>query len=103
MILLSISFSLKHIDHDSADASLTDDGQLLVVSNMRSGFEVFSIKGSVEAEPEFDVLQDVSAGRPIPVRFIHGGQAFLSGTSHGQVNLWAIDSRLKQPLVMESK
>ncbi|KAL1938897.1 hypothetical protein VTO73DRAFT_11277 [Trametes versicolor] len=69
-----------------ADASLTKDGRILAVSNMLTGFELFSLKGFVELEPLFAFQQDVERG----------------GTLHGKVNMWDIYSRLKQPLALDN-
>ncbi|KAI0355760.1 WD40 repeat-like protein [Trametes cingulata] len=83
-----------------ADASLTRDGRVLAVSNMLTGFELFSIKGLVELEPLFSFKQDVSRGLPIPVCFLHGDHALMGGTSHGKVNIWDVYSRKKQSLAL---
>ncbi|KAI0753041.1 WD40-repeat-containing domain protein [Daedaleopsis nitida] len=81
-----------------ADTSLSSDGRLLAISNMLTGFELFLMKAPAEIEPLFSFTQDVSAGRPLPVRFLHGDLAIIGGTSHGQVNIWDLSSRLKQSL-----
>ena len=81
-----------------ADASLTKDGRLLAVSNMLTGFELYLMEAPAEVEPLFSFKQDVSAGRPLPVRYLHGDCAIVGGTSHGQVNVWDVFTRLKQSL-----
>ncbi|RDX40103.1 WD40 repeat-like protein [Lentinus brumalis] len=85
-----------------ADASLTKDGRILAVSNMLTGFELFAVKGLIEVEPLFCFRQDVARGRPLPVRFVHGDHALISGTLHGDVNLWDVYSRGKQVLTVGS-
>ena len=82
----------------SADASVTGDNQYIAISNLLTGFELFAFKGNSELEPLFSFKQDVSAGRPLPVRFIHGGHALMGGTSTAQVNIWDVYSRRRQPL-----
>ena len=67
---------------------------------MLTGFELFSMRTPGEVEPLFSLRQDVGAGHSIPVRFIHGGHALIGGTSNGQVNIWDVYSRLKQPLLL---
>lgn len=89
--------------HDlfSADATLSSDGQFLAISNMLTGFELFHMTAPAEVEPLFSFKQDVTAGRPIPVCFLHGDHAIVGGTSHGQVNIWDVSSRLKQSLHLD--
>ena len=96
--MLSVVSGLHLETFRSADASLSRDGRLLVVSNMLTGFELFLMKAPAEVEPLFSFKQDVGAGHALPVRFLHGDHAIVGGTSHGQVNLWDIYSRLKQSL-----
>ncbi|TFK83033.1 WD40 repeat-like protein [Polyporus arcularius HHB13444] len=86
-----------------ADASLSTDGKFLVTSNMLTGFELFHMKAPAEVEPLFSFKQDVTARRPIPVRFVHGDHAIIGGTSHSQVNVWDVVSRLKQSLHLSSE
>ncbi len=83
----------------SADACLTNDGRVLAVSNMLTGYELFAVKGLVEMDPLFCFKQDVG-GRPLPVRFVHGDHALIGGALHGRVNLWDIYSRRKQVLTI---
>ncbi|KAH9853715.1 WD40-repeat-containing domain protein [Lenzites betulinus] len=84
-----------------ADASLTKDGRILAVSNMLTGFEIYSVKGFVEVEPLFPFLQDVSGGPPVPISFLHGDHALIGGTSNGKLNIWDIYSRRKQSLALD--
>ncbi|KAH9933283.1 WD40-repeat-containing domain protein, partial [Fomitopsis serialis] len=73
-----------------ADADLSADGQLLVVSNMLTGFEVFNFKVLTELEPLCSFNQDNSTACTMPVRFIHGGQAVVGGTLNGCMSIWDI-------------
>ncbi|KAI0737798.1 WD40-repeat-containing domain protein, partial [Daedaleopsis nitida] len=75
-----------------ADTDLSADGRFLVISNMLTGFELFLMKAPAEVEPLFSFTQDVSARRPMPVRFLHGDRAIIGGTSNGQVNIWDVSS-----------
>ncbi|KAH9909426.1 WD40-repeat-containing domain protein [Epithele typhae] len=86
-----------------ADAHLSPDHTLLAVSNLLNGFELFLVDKPGEIEPLFSVNQDVSARRPLPVRFLHKGTAFLGGTSQGKINIWSVYTRLKQTLSLPGK
>ena len=70
---------------------------------MLTGYELFELKGLVEIEPLFSFKQDVRAGCPMPVRFLHGDHAIIGGTSDGRVNIWDIYSRGKQPMALGRK
>ena len=70
---------------------------------MQTGFELFELTGLVEIEPLYSFKQNVRAGTPIPVRFLHGDHAIIGGTSDGRVNVWDIHSRRKQPISLERK
>lgn len=98
---LCVHLSSCHIDsHDfgSADASLSLDGCLLAISNMLTGFKLFQMQAPGEVEPLHLFKQDVRAGDPVPICFLHGDHAIVGGTSHGQVNVWDVFSHLKQSL-----
>ncbi|KAH9834088.1 WD40-repeat-containing domain protein [Rhodofomes roseus] len=81
-----------------ADADLTGDAKLLGVSNMLNGFEVFAFKSLSELEPLYSFNQDVSSGCTIPIRFIHGGNALVGGTSDGKMHVWDLHTLRKQHL-----
>lgn len=68
---------------------------------MLTGFELFEMKGFVELEPLFAFQQDIGRGPPVPLQFLHSDHAIVGGTLHGQVNVWDIYSRRKQPLVLD--
>ena len=87
----------------SADASMTSDGRFLAISNMLTGFELYAMQADTELEPLCSFQQEVADRPPIPVIFVHGDSALLGGTTNGQLNLWEIYSRRKQPLVLEGE
>ncbi|TBU28225.1 WD40-repeat-containing domain protein, partial [Dichomitus squalens] len=79
-----------HVPGRIADACLSRDGRLLVVSNMLTGFELFELKGLVEIEALYCFKQKIQARMPLPVRFLHGDHAIIGGTSDGRINIWDV-------------
>ncbi|KAI5989697.1 WD40-repeat-containing domain protein [Pisolithus albus] len=68
---------------------ISPDGNTLVVSNLDSGFDVYHLNNCTL---DGSILHPCH-GRKIPVAFIHGGFAILSGSSLGQVSIWDASSR----------
>lgn len=68
---------------------------------MLTGFELFAVKSLAGLEPIFPLNQSVSAGDIIPVRFIHGGNAVVGGTSDGKMHFWDVFSRRKQSFSLQ--
>ncbi|KIK27029.1 hypothetical protein PISMIDRAFT_93730 [Pisolithus microcarpus 441] len=68
---------------------ISPDGNTLVVSNLDSGFDVYHLNNCTL---DGSILHPCH-GRKIPVVFIHGGFAVLSGSSLGQVSIWDTNSR----------
>ncbi|KAI5988766.1 WD40-repeat-containing domain protein [Pisolithus albus] len=68
---------------------ISPDGNTLVVSNLDSGFDVYHLNNCTL---DGSILHPCH-GRKIPVVFIHGGFAVLSGSSLGQVSIWDTSSR----------
>ncbi|KIK14282.1 hypothetical protein PISMIDRAFT_117314 [Pisolithus microcarpus 441] len=68
---------------------ISPDGNTLVVSNLDSGFDVYRLNNCTL---DGSILHPCH-GRKIPVAFIHGGFAILSGSSLGQVSIWDASSR----------
>ncbi|KAI5991023.1 quinon protein alcohol dehydrogenase-like superfamily [Pisolithus marmoratus] len=66
------------------------DGNTLVVSNLDSGFDVYHLNNCTL---DGSILHPCH-GRKIPVAFIHGGFAVLSGSPIGQVSIWDASSRV---------
>ena len=68
---------------------VSPDGNTLVVSNLDSGFDVYHLDNSTS---DGSILHSCH-GRKVPVAFIHGGFAVLSGSLFGQVSIWDASSR----------
>lgn len=72
---------------NSARASLTDNGENLVIANPSSGFTLYSLKtGHLIRAFGHDVGQE----RATPVKFIESGTAIVGGTTVGAVNIWDV-------------
>lgn len=69
---------------------ISPDGNTLVVSNLDSGFDVYHLNNCTL---DGSILHPCH-GRKIPVAFIHGGFAVLSGSPIGQVSIWDASSRV---------
>ncbi|KAI6150235.1 WD40-repeat-containing domain protein [Pisolithus thermaeus] len=68
----------------SGSMSVSRDGNVLVVSNVTTGFDIYHLNNS---SLDGSVLQ-LSNGMLVPVAFIHGGQAVLGGSPCGKVQIW---------------
>ena len=75
------------------DASITPDGSKLVVSNMRSGFDIYDAATGTTLATRTHTVNQI---RTVPVRFIHGGNVILGGSTVGSANLWDVATRRKQ-------
>ncbi len=83
----------------SGDASMTLDGTRLVVSNMRSGFDIYD---AATGRAVGTLKHPVNQVRAIPVRFVHGGNAILGGSTVGAAHLWDVtELRMHPPLVVQ--
>ena len=78
----------------SAHASLSDDGELIAVSNLVSGFDIYSMESETTLY-SFGHSVETRALRNTPVLFIHGGFALVGGSSQGNVHIWDIRSGRK--------
>lgn len=86
----------------SGDASMSPDGTKLIVSNMRSGFDIYDAETG-QSLAAFNHIR-VRQMRAVPVRFIHDGHAILGGSTVGVVNVWDVATcRKYQPLVVEGR
>ncbi|KAI5981788.1 hypothetical protein EDD15DRAFT_2203663 [Pisolithus albus] len=80
--------------------SVSRDGNVLVVSNVTSGFDIYHLNDS---SLDGSMLQP-SNGMLVPVAFIHGGQAILGGSTCGKVQIWdSTDRSLLGTLVHDTK
>ncbi|KAJ3556925.1 hypothetical protein NM688_g1757 [Phlebia brevispora] len=80
-----------HYSSISADVSLSDDCHFFAVSNLVTGFDVYSIDSE---EPINSLHHGVDADEafPTPMCFVHSGYALLTGSTVGNVQLWAASS-----------
>ncbi|CDO75320.1 hypothetical protein BN946_scf184517.g3 [Trametes cinnabarina] len=70
-----------------ADASLSDDGQRLAISNVLRGFDIYSMQSGA---PLCAIEHDNRGAYPIPVLFIHGGLALFGGSTTGELMIWDV-------------
>ena len=73
----------------SCNTSLSPDHQLLAISNMSTGFDIYDLDSD---EPVMSMTHAIRKQIGPPVLFVHGGQALLGGSSTGRVDLWDVDS-----------
>ncbi|TFK89649.1 WD40 repeat-like protein [Polyporus arcularius HHB13444] len=98
------TYNWKLLYHNSlngliGDASMTLDGTRLVVSNMRSGFDIYD---AATGRAVGTLKHPVNQVRAIPVRFVHGGNAILGGSTVGAAHLWDVtELRMHPPLVVQ--
>ncbi|KAI6096383.1 WD40-repeat-containing domain protein [Pisolithus sp. B1] len=80
--------------------SMSHDRNVLVVSNVTSGFDIYHLNDS---SLDGSMLQ-LSNGMLVPVAFIHGGQAILGGSTCGKVQIWdSTDRSLLGTLMHDTK
>ncbi|EIW57908.1 WD40 repeat-like protein, partial [Trametes versicolor FP-101664 SS1] len=72
-----------------ADADITADGRTMVISNMTTGFDLYDVE-SMSSMGTYK--HDVAALRMVPVTFIHGGNAVVSGSTVGEAHLWDVET-----------
>ncbi|KAI1787146.1 hypothetical protein LXA43DRAFT_848881, partial [Ganoderma leucocontextum] len=68
-----------------AAASVSPNGAHIVVSNIVSGFDVYTLDDG-ESVSSFD--QGIAEALPIPVIWMHGGCAILAGSAVGKLRIW---------------
>ncbi|KAL1941594.1 hypothetical protein VTO73DRAFT_7033 [Trametes versicolor] len=75
-----------------ADASVSNDGRLIAISNVLTGFDVYAIETGAAV---CSVGHTVSEYRKVPVLLVHNAVALLGGNLQGDVHLWDVDSGRK--------
>ncbi|KAI0652982.1 WD40-repeat-containing domain protein [Cubamyces menziesii] len=110
LVLLAVTlFDASTWDYNScipipgqiADASISQDAKHIAISNVISGFDVYSIE-SGQAVCSFG--HTVGQYRKIPVLLIHAGRALVGGNVQGDVHLWDVQSGRKlHSLLHQSK
>ncbi len=73
----------------SGDASFSSDAKYVAVSNLLDGFEIYQMDSE---EPYRAFTHEMGDLFPTPVRFVHGGNAILTGSTVGKPQLWDVDS-----------
>lgn len=76
----------------SADATVTPDGAKVALSNAISGFDIYDIDSG---SPQGSLPTEDSQRRAIPILYIHGGKALVSGGTAGQATLWDPQNRCR--------
>ena len=66
-----------------ADASITEDGSRMVVSNL-TGFDMYSLPAVQSLGSFSHALGHIHA---IPVQFVHNGKAIVCGSAVGEVEI----------------
>ena len=63
---------------------------LLAISNLKTGFDVYNLSSG---SPSYALDNaEENEGYPLPVLFIHGGNAIIGGSSCGSVCIWDAES-----------
>ncbi|RDX40375.1 hypothetical protein OH76DRAFT_1299375, partial [Lentinus brumalis] len=68
----------------SGRLAVSPNEELLAVSNLFDGFDVYRIKDQTHL---FTISADTAVNIPLPVMFIHAGSALLTGSSSGQARI----------------
>ncbi|KIP01816.1 hypothetical protein PHLGIDRAFT_326339 [Phlebiopsis gigantea 11061_1 CR5-6] len=71
-------------------ASLSPDGSLLAISNLKTGFDLYDMSSDAPFST-FDI-EEGHEGYQLPVLFIHNGHALIGGSRSGQVRIWDVQS-----------
>ncbi|KAI6138744.1 WD40-repeat-containing domain protein, partial [Pisolithus tinctorius] len=69
--------------------SISRNGNVIVVSNLNDGFDIYHLDDSTLDGP---VMQPCN-GLRVPVTFIHNGYAFLGGSTSEQAHIWDTKDR----------
>ncbi|KAJ8457605.1 hypothetical protein ONZ51_g11427 [Trametes cubensis] len=83
-----------------ADSSVSADGKLIAISNVISGFDVYSLESDT-ALSAFG--HTVTEYRKIPVLFIHNAAVLVGGNLQGDVHLWDVSSGRKLHSLIHAK
>lgn len=62
------------------------------MANVFTGFHIHRLDNG-DAIAHFE--QEVNEARPLPVIWLHGGQAILGGSTIGSINIWYVDTGRK--------
>jgi len=73
----------------SGSMSISRNGDVIVVSNLNNGFDIYHLDDSTLDGP---VMQPCNGSR-VPVTFIHNGFAFLGGSTSEQAHIWDTKDR----------
>ncbi|RPD60320.1 WD40 repeat-like protein [Lentinus tigrinus ALCF2SS1-6] len=76
-------------------SSLSPNGAYMAISDPARGFTIYDLDAA-KAIRTFE--HDIGGSeRAVPVLFVHGGHAILSGSMVGRVNIWYINASFKLP------
>ncbi|KAI0325699.1 WD40 repeat-like protein, partial [Cubamyces sp. BRFM 1775] len=71
-----------------ASSSLSPDALHIAVANLVNGFDVYNLDmGSIV----LSLFHKVGKGYPVPVLYVHGGNAILGGSTAGVLDLWYVE------------
>ncbi|KAH9854810.1 WD40-repeat-containing domain protein [Lenzites betulinus] len=83
-----------------ADASISSDAKLIAISNVTSGFDVYSVQSG---QAICSLGHTIGEHRKIPVLFVHDGFALVGGNMQGNVHLWDVQSGRKLHSLLHHK
>lgn len=81
---------MTHPSHRGS-ASVSPDGSLLAISNVKDGFDLFNIDQNKVSHMFYHA--ESNPGFPLPVLFIHGGSAVVGGSGCGTVHIRETSSK----------
>lgn len=83
-------------NHDArARSSLSPDGSRLAVSNLVYGFDIYDTNSAALVT---SVAHKFGKEFPVPVAFLHGGRAIMSGSTTGVIRIWYIEGAISRKM-----
>ncbi|KAH9896046.1 WD40-repeat-containing domain protein [Cubamyces lactineus] len=78
-----------------ASSSLSPDGSNIAVANMVNGFDVYDLDTGAVV---LSLFHKVGKEYPVPVQYVHGGNAILGGSTVGMLDLWYVEGTLSRKM-----
>ncbi|KAI0658042.1 WD40-repeat-containing domain protein [Cubamyces menziesii] len=78
-----------------ASSSLSPDGFNIAVANMVNGFDVYDLDTGAVV---LSLFHKVGKEYPVPVQYVHGGNAILGGSTVGMLDLWYVEGTLSRKM-----
>ncbi|OSD01991.1 WD40 repeat-like protein [Trametes coccinea BRFM310] len=78
-----------------ASSSLSPDGSHIAVANLVSGFDVYDLYTGATV---LSLFHEVGEEFPVPVLYVHGGNAILGGSTAGVLDLWYVEGTLSRKM-----